>query len=431
MRIAIIGGGISGLAAAYLLNRRHRVDLFEANDYVGGHSNTVAVYHNGQPLAIDIGFIVYNEHTYPNLTRLFDELDVPTQYAPMSFSLTDMSTGWEYGTRTAVGIFAKPTNALRPKYWRFLADFGRFFKAARLAKDDPTYDQMTLDDFLTRHRLSDVFRQFYIVPMVSAIWSSPLGTAAEFPARYMMRFYDNHGLLEVNSPVKWRTVTGGSQVYVQKILHTLRGDICTSTPVHSVERHADGVTLQLSSGQTCHYDHVVITTHSDQALRLLADPSDEEREILGAIPYETGTAVLHTDEALLPRRRTAWAAWNYMLKDEPGTDQKASLTYWMNELQTLNVETNYFVTMNPVIDIEPDKVIARIQYAHPVYTLDSLAARRRLPEINGKRHTHYAGAYFSYGFHEDGMKSGVDVARDLGIEWDTAPTNLSDNRRAA
>jgi len=338
----------------------------------------------------------------------------------MSFGLTEFNSGLEYGTRTAAGIFAQPANALRPLYWRFLADFGKFFKAARSAIDDPAYEQMTLDAFLTHHGFSEVFRRFYIVPMVSAIWSSPLGAAAEFPARYMMRFYDNHGLLEVDSPVRWRTVDGGSQVYVQKILDALQGNVFTSTPVRAVERHADGVTLVLRPGDRRDYDHAVIATHSDQALRLLVNPTEQECDILAAIPYQPGTAVLHTDERLMPRRRSAWAAWNYLLKDQPGIEQQASLTYWMNELQSLNVDANYFVTMNPVIDVDPEKVIRTIQYAHPVYTLDSLAVRQRLPEINGKHHTHFAGAYFTYGFHEDGIKAGVNVARDLGCEWEGA-----------
>lgn len=430
MHIAIIGTGISGLAAAYLLNRQHHVDLYEANDYVGGHSNTVTVEDQTGPLPIDTGFIVYNDHTYPNLIRLFDHLNVPTKYAPMSFSLTDLNTDWEYGTRSAAGIFATPANILRPRYWRFLVDFGRFFKAARLALVDPVYEQMTLNQFLDRHHFSEAFRQFYIVPMVSAIWSSPLKMAPEFPARYMMQFYENHGLLDVNSPVKWRTVAGGSQVYVRKILDTLRGEVYTSTPVQAVERHAEGVTLWLPSGEARHYDHVVIATHSDQALKLLVDPSRQEQEILGAIPYEPGTAVLHTDKKAMPRRRAAWAAWNYLMRADHA-DQKASLTYWMNELQTLDTDTNYFVTMNPVVDIVPEKIIETIQYSHPVYTLDSLAARRRLPEINGQRHTHYAGAYFTYGFHEDGISAGLSVARDLGVDWDSTTIILPELRQVA
>lgn len=421
MNIAVIGTGIAGLSSAYLLNRKHHVDLYEANDYIGGHSNTIEVEHQGRPLPIDTGFIVYNETTYPNLVRLFDELDVPTKYAPMSFSLSDLNSGLEYGTRTPAGIFAQPGNTLRPAYWRFLSDFGRFFKAARGAIDDPSTEDLTLGEFVDRHQLSEAFRRFYIVPMVSAIWSSPLGTAAQFPARYMMRFYDNHGLLDVRSPVRWRTVDGGSRTYVGKILAELRGKVHLSTPVRGIERHVDGVTLMLPDGEARRYDHVVIATHSDQALKLLADPSDAERDILGAIPYEPSTAVLHTDERAMPRRRAAWASWNYVLEAAPGQDQKASLTYWMNELQTLNVDANYFVTMNPVMDIDPAKIVRTIQYAHPVYTLDSLAARRRLLEINGQHHTHFAGAYFYYGFHEDGMRSGVEVARDLGVEWGTTP----------
>jgi uncharacterized protein len=414
MKIAIIGTGISGLASAYLLNRIHDIEVFEANDYIGGHTNTITVSDAGRPLPIDTGFIVYNTKTYPNLTRLFAELDVPSQWSNMSFSVSSRQTGFEYGSDD---LFAQRRNVFNPQLWQIMGDFVRFGRDAKHALAVPHYADYTLGQFAAEKRYSNAFQQYCLIPAASAIWSSPHSVIYDFPAQYFFRFYENHGLLGTNGGVRWRTVTGGSQVYVQKLTAGFRDKIHLNCGATSIRRHENGVTLTLADGSVREFDQVVIATHSDQALRLLADPSSDETDILGKIPYEKNTAILHTDASVLPRSHRAWAAWNYTLHAGEGRDQPASLTYWMNSLQSLETKTNYFVTLNPDASLDPKRIIKTIEYAHPVYSPGSLKARLRLPKINGQRHTHYCGAYATYGFHEDGFNAGLTVAKSLGAEW--------------
>lgn len=400
--------------SAYLLQRAHTVEVFEANDYIGGHSNTIAVTEAGCTIPVDTGFIVYNTTTYPGLTRLFDELQVPTQASPMTFSLSCRATGLEFGSEA---LFAQARNLIRPAYWRMLLEQVRFGYEAEAALADGHYAGYTLGQFTRAKKYSDEFVRYFVIPAASAIWSSPHSAIYEFPAQAFFRFYKNHGLLGVGNYLPWRTVTGGSQVYVQKLTAGFWDKIHLNCPVRAVRREATGVSLRLADDTKRHFDQVVIATHSDQALRLLADPSPQEQAVLGGLPYQPNTAVLHTDPSVMPRRRSAWSAWNYTLYAGSGHDQPAALTYWMNALQSLAARENYFVTLNPAEPIDPNRILRTFTYAHPLYTLDSFNARQRLPEINGQRHTHFCGAYFTYGFHEDGLQSGVRVAEALGVHW--------------
>ncbi len=425
-KIAIIGSGISGLISAYLLHRVHDIEVFEANDYIGGHTNTLMVDDpTVGPLPVDTGFIVFNDHTYPTLLKLFADLQVPSQPSEMSFSIAARPDGLEYHS---THLFAQPGSMLNGTLWRMLADFVRFGVDARRVMRDPRYAQHSLGQLAREHHYSQAFIDYCLVPTASAIWSSPGLTVNEFPAQYFCQFYDNHGLLWPSTGLQWRTVTGGSHVYVQKLTASFRHKIHLNRPAQRLERTPTGARITFGDGVTREFDEVILATHSDQALKLLADPSPAEREILGNIPYEPNTAVLHTDETVMPRTRQAWAAWNYLLY--PHAQQPSSLTYWMNALQRLPTPHNYFVTINPQEPIAPAKIIRTIRYAHPQYTLPSLAARRRLSEINGQRHTHYCGAYFTYGFHEDGAKAGLAVAQRLGGHWANEHAPAPEPRRA-
>jgi len=416
MKIAIIGTGISGLTAAYLLHRAHDIEVFEVNDTIGGHTNTITVPHNGSPLSIDTGFIVYNTATYPNLTRLFDELNVPTQWSNMTFSVRNEADGFEYGSEA---LFTRPGHLFQRTPWLIIADFLRFGREAKQAMHDPRYSEHTFGEFVREKKYSSAFVEYSLIPAASAIWSAPHAQVYDFPAQYFFYFYHNHGLLEPRNAIRWRTVTGGSQVYVQKMTADFRHKIHLRCGARAIRRHEGGVTVTLDDGSEREFDHVVIATHSDQALKLLTDPSEAEAAILGKIPYAKNLAILHTDSRVLPRARRAWSAWNYTLYASDNRDHPAALTYWMNCLQSLNVDENYCVTVNPREGaINPQRVIQTIPYTHPTYSAESLHARRRLPEINGQRNTHFCGAYFGYGFHEDGMKAGLAVAKHLGVNWE-------------
>ncbi|MGB0385937.1 MAG: NAD(P)/FAD-dependent oxidoreductase [Ardenticatenaceae bacterium] len=415
-KIAIIGTGISGLAAAHVLHRVHDIEVFEAQEYIGGHTNTVVVDDGGRSLAVDTGFIVYNTTTYPNLMRLFDELGVPTQESNMSFSLSCRETGFEYGNSLLSSLKARPRNLVSRDFLRMVYDHLRFSRDVQRDVDDPSYANARLGEYIREKKYSSSFVRYMLTPMASAIWSSPRRAIHDFPAQYLFHFYINHGLLQGSQPVYWRTVSGGSHVYVKKLVQPFRHKIHLNCAVRAVRRHEAHVSLILEDGTEKVYDHVVIATHSDQALRLLADPSPEEQAILGQIAYQRNTAVLHTDESVLPRHPAAWASWNYTLYAGQDADNPTSLTYWMNSLQKLDTNTNYCVTINPN-HINPDRIIKTITYEHPVYSLQSLAAQKRLPQINGTRRTHYCGAYCGYGFHEDGMNAGLAVAQQLGASW--------------
>lgn len=407
MNIAVIGAGISGLVAAYRLHPGHDVTVFEANDYPGGHTNTVEVDFDGERHAIDTGFIVFNDWTYPNFVGLLDELGVVSRPTTMSFSVHDDRTGLEYNGHSLSTLFAQRRNLLRPSFYRMLADIARFNREARrlVAERD---DETTVEQFLSRHGYSQAFAEQYLFPMGAAIWSCPTGTFAQFPIRFIVDFYHSHGLLNVRRRPTWRTVEGGSRTYVQAMTRGFRDRIRLQTPVQSVRRVANQVEVQPRGGEVESFDHVIFACHSDQALRILdKDATDNEREILAAFPYERNMAILHTDISVLPRTRRAWASWNYR---SSGNDSAlANVTYNMNILQGIRSRHTFCVTLNDDSRIAPDRVLGRFEYHHPIFTTRRAAAQARHAELLGANRTSYCGAYWGNGFHEDGVVSALAV----------------------
>ncbi len=420
MKIALVGTGIAGMVAAYLLHHEHEITVFEANDYIGGHTNTLDVERDGRAYAVDTGFIVYNDWTYPNFIKLLARLGVATQPSAMSFSVRDEASGLEYNGTSLNTLFAQRRNLFRPSFYRMIADILRFNREAR-ALLQTADNQTTLRDYLAANRYSAEFVEHYIIPMGAAIWSADPAQMRHFPARYFVRFFENHGMLSVDRRPQWRVVTGGSRRYVEALTRPFRSRIRLRCPVRSIKRWAGHVevTAQQVNGPTesHRFDRLIMATHSDQALALLADPSDEERTVLGAIRYQENEAVLHTDRSLLPKRRLAWASWNYHLSDKP--TNRVAVTYHMNTLQSLRAPCEFCVTLNRTEAIDPAAIIKRITYHHPVYTRETVAAQRRHEEINGVNRTYYCGAYWSYGFHEDGVNSALAVCKHFGKGLDS------------
>ena len=412
MKIAVVGAGVSGLVAAHLLAPEHEVTVFEAGDYAGGHTNTVRVDTAHETHWVDTGFIVFNDRNYPRFERLLDRLGVRAQPSDMSFAVTDTCGDFEYASTSPNGLFAKRAHLATPWFHRMLADLVRFQREARKLLASHDHDP-SLGHFLEERRYSREFINRLIVPQAAAVWSADPRQMWSFPARFLIEFFDNHGMLGLRDRPKWRTVQGGSHRYVEPLTAPWRDRLRLSTPVQSIARHPDHVEIT-AKGDPERFDHVVVATHSDQALKLLADPTEREHELLGAIPYQPNEAVLHTDATLLPRRRRAWASWNYHLLEEP--TGKPTVTYHMNRLQTLRASSEFCVTLNHTEAIDPDKVIRTIPYAHPVYTAQGQAAQQRHHEISGQNRTHYCGAYWGWGFHEDGVKSGERVATQLGAQ---------------
>ncbi len=415
MRIAVVGSGISGLGVSWLLGRRHDVRLFEKRDRPGGHTNTVIHTTDRRRVQLDTGFIVYNEPTYPLLTRAFAELGVATQSSDMSFSVSCRQPDFEYASHSLRGLVAQPSLLLSAAYLRMLVDVVRFGRRGRRTLARRADPEATIAQFVTEGRFSDTFTRFYLMPMVSAIWSSGTGLAAEYPRDPLLRFLDNHGLLQVTGQPEWRTVVGGSSSYIGPMTRGLDGRVHLNSGVASIYRSADAVELRLEDGSRHRFDHVVIAAHADQALAILADPTENERELLGAWSYSVNDTWLHTDTGLMPRRRAAWASWNYLVADR--SDASASLTYHLNRLQNLDEDRDYLVTLNPEREPAPETVIRRMSYTHPVFTRDSVASQSELSRINGVNRTHFCGAYFGNGFHEDGFRSAVAVADDLGVSF--------------
>ncbi|AXI70695.1 NAD(P)/FAD-dependent oxidoreductase [Streptomyces bacillaris] len=418
-RTAVVGSGVAGLTAAHVLHKAHDVTLYEADDRVGGHAHTHELAaSDGRVHRVDSGFIVHNRRTYPHLLRLFDELGVATRESEMSMSVRCEGCGLEYaGARGVAGLLAQPRSALRGPYLRMLAEVPRFHRAARALLELPEgpATEMTLGEFTRRGRFSPYFHAHFLTPMVSAVWSCDPVTALRYPARYLFRFLAHHGMLTVGGSPVWRTVTGGSRAYVERVVKQLTA-VHTATPVRAVARHADGVELTTEDGTTTPYDSVVIATHPDQALRLLADPTDAERAALGAFTYSRNPTLLHTDTALLPRSRGARASWNYLMPSCAADADHVTVSYDMNRLQRLDAPERFVVTLNGSDRVDPASVRARMVYEHPVYTPESVAAQARLPALSGPV-TAFAGAYHGWGFHEDGCRSGAEAAAALGVTW--------------
>ncbi len=416
MKIAIIGTGVSGLVAAHLLHPRHDLQIFEANDYAGGHTNTIPVEAAGRTWPVDTGFIVFNDWTYPNFIRLLTRLGVASQPTTMSFSVRCERTGLEYNGRNLNTLFAQRRNLFRPSFHGMIRDILRFNREApQLLEADATGPGPTLGAYLAEHRYGREFIDHYIVPMGAAIWSAPVEQLRAFPARFFVRFFANHGMLSVDHRPQWRVVSGGSQSYVRALTAPLRERIHLGDPVRAVTRGDGGVRLRTAAGAEHTADHVIIAVHGDEALPLLTDASDAERAVLGAFSYQDNEAVLHTDASLMPRTRRAWAAWNYHLPAQRSDDRRIALTYHMNALQGLDADRDFLVTLNPCTPIDPARVLRRIRYAHPLFTQAAVAAQRRLGEVSGRRGTSYCGAYWGYGFHEDGVVSALAACRPFGV----------------
>ena len=408
--IAVIGSGISGLSAAWLLSQRHRVTVYEQDRRIGGHSNTVTVQGETGPVAIDTGFIVYNEATYPNLIALFAHLGVATQSTDMSFAVS-LADGLEYSGNNLAGLFAQKRNLLRPRFWAMLNDLRRFYRDG--AKDAWGIDDaMTMRDYLEAGRFGAAFRDDHLLPMAAAIWSAPADKILDYPAASFLRFHDNHGLLKLRDRPVWRTVTGGSQAYVKQLSKPFADRIRVGTPAVEIERQTNGVVVRDSTGDVATYDEAVIATHADQALRLLRNPGAEERSLLGAFRYSANLAVLHSDRSLMPRRHAAWSSWNYLEAQGRRDSKLPVVTYWMNLLQHLPEARDYFVTLNP--DREPRDVWRSQTYEHPLFDAHAMAAQRRLSTLQGRNSTWYCGSYFGAGFHEDGLQAGLAVAEAVG-----------------
>jgi predicted NAD/FAD-binding protein len=409
MRIAIIGSGISGMVAAYHLSQGHAVTVYEAGSHVGGHTHTVDVEFAGRQYAIDTGFIVFNDWTYPNFISLLDELEVPWQPSDMSFSVRCETSGLEYNGTSLNSLFAQRSNLLRPSFLRMVADILRFNREAPALLTNGYI--LSLGDYLESQRFSRYFIENYIVPMGAAIWSSAPAEMLEFPARFFVEFFAKHGFLSVDNRPTWRVIRGGSREYVKRLTAQYAGQIRLATPVESLMREPNRVLVRLKSGAVETFDQVFIACHSDQALKLLQDPSHEERSILGAIPYQKNEALLHTDTRLMPRRPKAWAAWNYHRPREPS--ERVTVTYNMNTLQTLTAPVQFLLSLNRGEAVDPAKVLGRYVYHHPVFNAAAVAAQKRHHEINGARRPYYCGAYWSYGFHEDGVKSALTALEEF------------------
>lgn len=416
MRIAVVGSGIAGMAAAYLLGRQHAVTLFEAEDRLGGHTHTHDIRLAGGDYRVDTGFIVCNPQNYPLLFALFAELGVATRSTTMSFALRCDRSGLEYIANDFGGMFLQRRRLLSPRHWRLLLDILRFYREAPALLDLPG-DGPDLGDYLAEHGYSAGFRDEHLIPMASALWSSPSDQVLRFPAKYLTQFMANHHMLQIEGRPPWRVVDGGSSSYITQIKARWDVDLRLSTPVRGVLRDERGVTLRLDAGNE-HFEQVVLACHSDQALSMLEDPSEAEREVLGAIGYQRNETVLHTDPSQLPRDRRAWAAWNALIPAQ--REDACTVSYCMNVLQSINAPEPLVVTLNRTHAIDPARVLRRMEYAHPIYTRQSVAAQKRRSEISGQRNTWYCGAYWGWGFHEDGMRSAVDVVRALGIDWPAA-----------
>jgi predicted NAD/FAD-binding protein len=413
---AVIGSGIAGMATAWLLDRRNPVQLFEAGPRLGGHTHTVEVDDPGGPLAVDTGFIVFNPENYPNLTALFEHLQVASDDTDMSFAVSLDGGRLEYSGSDLNGLFAQRVNLLRPDFHRMLLDILRFNRAARSLARGERSDARgdTLGEFLDRLRMGRAMRAHYLLPMAAAIWSCSTSSMLDFPARSMARFLDNHGLLNINDRPQWRTVRGGSQRYVERLCAGFQDRVHLGDPVCEVRRLDAGVELRTRSGQRARFDQVVIATHADQALGMLHQPRDEEAALLSRFGYQDNVAVLHRDAALMPRRRGVWSAWNYLARSGGAMADRVSVSYWMNCLQRLHSSRDYFVSLNPLVDPDPALEDYRTEFAHPVFDAAAVAAQADLHRLQGQGGLWFCGSYFGYGFHEDALSAGLRVAADLG-----------------
>jgi len=415
-RLAIIGTGVAGLGCAHFLHPHFDLTIFEQNDYVGGHTNTVTVNEAGRELPVDTGFMVFNYVTYPLLSRLFKELDVATKPTSMSFSVAHLQSGIEYNGTSLNHLFGQRRNLLSPRFWKFILQINRFNAEAVAALNDSRFARMTLRDYVEVRGYGSDFLNLYIIPMGSAVWSTPPELMLEFPALTLIHFWHNHGFLGLNTQHPWRTVTDGARSYVKKLTAPFKECIRLGAPVIRVERDADGVKVFPRDGGDEVFDKVIFASHADQSLRMLAAPTVLEHELLRCFKYQPNIATLHTDESFMPKSKKCWASWNYRVKPTAGGGIEPSTHYWMNSLQGVSDKTNYFVAINAADEIAPDKVLKRINYEHPLFDLAAIDAQKRLPDLNRispDQSTYFCGSYFRHGFHEDAFGSAVALCRDL------------------
>ena len=413
LRVAVVGSGISGLSSAWLLSRQQAVTLYEKAPDAGGHSLTVDINVGERRVPVDMGFIVYNTNTYPNLTALFAHLGVKTEDSEMSFGVSLDEGRLEYSGGSLSGLFAQVANLARPRFWSMIADLVRFYRCAPGDLAALEQSGLSLGDYLAAHNFGPALIDDHLLPMAGAIWSAPPAAMRNYPAAAFIRFFDNHGLLKLTGRPIWRTVTGGSRAYVQRLIAAMPGVLRQDCAVTRIGRDASGVTIATADGSTDRFNHVVLATHADQALKLLAAPTPLERELLGAFRYSQNLAYLHTDERLMPKRRAAWSSWS--VRGSTATaDAPLCVTYWMNRLQGLDSPQHLFVTLNPSSEIRSDRVLRTEHFEHPLIDAGALAAQRRLWSLQGVQNTWFCGAYFGAGFHEDGLQSGLGVAEALG-----------------
>ncbi|MEY6432661.1 FAD-dependent oxidoreductase [Thioalkalicoccus limnaeus] len=424
---AVVGSGIAGLAAAWLLTGRHRVTLIEHNDYIGGHTNTIEIDENGRRIPIDTGFIVYNEINYPLLTRLFQRLGIRTRDTDMSFAASIGPWDLEYAGSDLNSLFAQRRNLFSPSFLRMCRDILRFNQRCKARLAQSAFGDESLGEFLDQEGLGKAFREHYLLPMAAAIWSCPKATMMQFPAASLARFYANHGLLNLTERPQWKTVVGGSREYVKRMVADLApGERIVGDGARAVRREERGVRVELASGRVETFDGVVLACHGDQALRLLEQPTDAEQRLLGAFSYQPNQVFVHTDDYLMPRSRRVWSSWNHLARHAEDGQAAVSVTYWMNRLQALDTDQPYFVSLNPFAGPRPDRILAKMTYEHPVFDQGAMRAQARLDEIQGQDRIWYCGSYFGYGFHEDALRAAVWVADDLDVDvgWLTDPAPL-------
>ena len=413
LKVAIVGTGISGLSAAWLLSHRHDVTVYERADRIGGHSNTILASVGSHCIPVDTGFIVFNRHTYPNLTALFELLKVPTQVSEMSFAVSMDGGALEYSGSGPSGVFGQPRNLIRPRFWSMLADLVRFYRQASLDARLLDDEQISLGDYLLKGQYGEAFRDDHLLPMASAIWSAAPAEILSYPAAAFIRFHDNHGLLQLRQRPAWETVVGGSRNYVERLTQSFSDRIRLDTDVREVRRMNEEVIVTDFKGHSERYDHVVMASHADQTLKMLTDPSPAERDLLGAFRYSRNLAALHTDESFMPKRRAVWSSWNYIGSRDAVRDD-VCVTYWMNRLQNIESQKPLFVTLNPPRPPRAGTLLHSEVYDHPIFDAVAIAAQRKLWLLQGKQNTWFCGAYFGAGFHEDGLQAGLAVAEQLG-----------------
>jgi predicted NAD/FAD-binding protein len=407
MKIAVIGSGISGLSAAYFLSKHYKVDLYEQNDHFGGHSYTYDIKEEGKIVPVDLGFIVFNELTYPNLINFFNELNVPFEKSNMSFSVSVKKTNVEYGGGGFSAIFANKLNLLNFNFLKMIREIINFYNYAPSLLDSTKEE--TLGGYLERSRLSKYFIEYHIIPMVAAIWSMPFSKAKEMPLKQFLNFFINHGLFRLKNRPQWYTVTNRSRAYVKKILEKISGEIYKNYKINNISRTNDNVRISIGN-EYLDYDHVILACHPDQSLNILNDPTIKEKEILNKFTYVRNKAFLHTDINLMPSRKKAWSSWNSITKDK-----KTCVTYWLNKLQNLKTDKNYFLTLNPVEEIKESKIIKQEQFTHPYFNNDNVSLQKDLHLLQGRKRTWFCGSYFGYGFHEDGLKSSMELIKNFKV----------------